>query len=296
MSAEGESVEQQKGVPLWKSFLSGTAGGWGLVLAGHPLDTMKVRLQTSSQYKGMGDCLMQTIRAEGVRGLYKGVIPPLGGVGFMYAVCFFGYGVGKNLVRNDGQKDGELNMFQLWNAGMVSGVFTTAVMVPMEQVKIRMQIDGQGGAAKKYNGFADVVRALYREGGMRSLYRGTGLTLLRDCPGSGAYFAGYEYFKRLGVPEGGTLKDVSKSWILFSGGMAGICNWLISLPPDTLKSRVQGHPDKYKSGLDCFRQLMRNEGPSALFRGFAPIMVRAFPANAACFFCAELALRALDRF
>jgi len=51
---------------------------------GHPFDTVKVRLQTTSQsqFKGPLDCLLQTVRNEGVRGLYKGASPPL--VGWMF--------------------------------------------------------------------------------------------------------------------------------------------------------------------------------------------------------------------
>ena len=47
----------------------------------HPFDTIKVRLQTNAQFQGPLDCLMQTIRKEGVNGLYKGATPPL--VGWM---------------------------------------------------------------------------------------------------------------------------------------------------------------------------------------------------------------------
>ena len=47
-------------------------------------DTIKVRLQTSekAQFRDPLDCLAQTIRHEGVRGLYKGATPPL--VGWMF--------------------------------------------------------------------------------------------------------------------------------------------------------------------------------------------------------------------
>ena len=46
-------------------------------------DTIKVRLQTTdaSQFKGPLDCVLQTVRKEGVRALYKGASPPL--VGWM---------------------------------------------------------------------------------------------------------------------------------------------------------------------------------------------------------------------
>lgn len=53
-------------------------------IVGHPFDTIKVRLQTSekTQFKGPLDCLLQTVRNEGLRGLYKGATPPL--VGWMF--------------------------------------------------------------------------------------------------------------------------------------------------------------------------------------------------------------------
>jgi solute carrier family 25 carnitine/acylcarnitine transporter 20/29 len=40
-----------------------------------------------------------------------------------------------------------------------------------------------------------------------------------------------------------------------------------------------------------FREIIREEGPTALFKGFTPVMLRAFPANAACFFGFEVAMK-----
>lgn len=40
--------------------------------------------------------------------------------------------------------------------------------------------------------------------------------------------------------------------------------------------------------------ILKNEGPAVLFRGFGPVMARAFPANAACFLGYEMALKILD--
>ena len=60
-----------------------------LLTVGHPFDTIKVRLQTSekSQFKGPLDCLLQTVRKEGLRGLYKGATPPLVGWMLMDSMC-----------------------------------------------------------------------------------------------------------------------------------------------------------------------------------------------------------------
>lgn len=47
-------------------------------------------------------------------------------------------------------------------------------------------MQGQGGSEQKYKGVIDVMRHLYKEGGLRSIFRGSGATLARDGPGSAA--------------------------------------------------------------------------------------------------------------
>lgn len=141
-----------------------------------------------------------------------------------------------------------------------------------------------------------MIRSLLRQGGVGSLYRGFGATLLRDVPGSVAYFATYEVIKaRLTKNANGG--ELNKGAVLFAGGMAGVANWAVAIPPDVLKSRLQAAPEGMYKGLgDVFMKLVREEGPQALFKGFVPIMARAFPANAATFFGVEATNKFLDRY
>ena len=77
--------------------------------------------------------------------------------------------------------------------------------------------------------------------------------------------------------------------ILISGGVAGTLNGLITLPIDTIKSRFQAAPlTEFRSARHVAIELLSKEGPSALFRGLGPVLLRAFPANAACFSGIEL--------
>ena len=286
-----------------KDFIAGGFGGMCLVFAGHPLDTIKVRLQTMpkplagqpAMYKGTFDCFSQIVRKEGPLGLYKGMGAPLTGVSPMFAVCFFGYGVGKKLQQKD--PEDQLNLFQIFNAGMMSALFTTAIMAPGERIKCLLQVQAANPSATlKYNGPIDCAKQLYREGGIRSIYKGTAATLLRDTPASGMYFASYEFLQNWLTPEGKTRADLSPGRTLFAGGMAGIFNWSVAIPADVLKSRLQTAPEgKYPRGIrDVFVELRREEGLKALYRGATPVFLRAFPANAACFFGYEYAMRFLN--
>lgn len=146
-----------------------------------------------------------------------------------------------------------------------------------------------------YKGPLDCVKQLYRTGGLRSIYKGTCATLLRDLPASGMYFMTYEWLQTVLTPVGGSRSDLSVGKTLFAGGMAGIFNWLVAIPPDVLKSRLQTAPEgKYNGVRDVLKETMRTEGIRAFYKGCTPVMIRAFPANAACFMGFELALKVLN--
>ncbi|XP_064633947.1 mitochondrial carnitine/acylcarnitine carrier protein-like isoform X2 [Lineus longissimus] len=285
----------------FKSFFAGGFGGVCVVFTGHPLDTIKVRLQTMPKpgpgghplYTGTFDCAKKTVAKEGFRGLYKGMGAPMTGIAPIFAICFFGFNLGKKLQQKN--ENDKLNMIQLFQAGMLAGVFTTAIMAPGERIKCLLQIQ-HGSQKPKYSGPVDVVKQLHKEGGVRNIFKGTAATLLRDVPASGAYFASYEWLQNILTPEGKSRSDLGPLRTLLAGGLAGMANWVVAIAPDTLKSRLQTAPEgTYPNGIrDVFRHMMKTEGPAGLFKGLSPVMLRAFPANAACFLGYELAMKFLN--
>lgn len=297
-------MSSKKKISPTKDFIAGGFGGFCTVVSGHPLDTIKVRLQTMPRpapgelplYAGTFDCARKTVVREGFKGLYKGMAAPLTGVTPMFAVCFLGFGVGKKLQQKHPEDD--LTLPQLFAAGMLSGVFTTAIMAPGERIKCLLQVQQASADSSKarFAGPVDCAKQLYREGGIRSIYKGTAATLLRDVPASGMYFMSYEWLQRALLPEGGSRSDLSVGKTLFAGGMAGIFNWMVAIPPDVLKSRLQTAPEgMYPNGIrDVFREVMRTDGIRGMYKGTAPVMIRAFPANAACFMGYEVAMKFLN--
>ena len=241
---------------------------------------------------------MSTIKQEGPLALYKGMMGPIIGVTPMFALVFFGYGVGKQLfTTEDTFKDmSAKNLGLIGMAGAVSGLFSTPLMAPLERVKCIMQIQGASSyklapGEQKYTGIVECLKDTYKRGGTRNLFRGFWATMGRDCTASFFYFSTYELLKFHLNPRDGTPPAVLTT--LFAGGMAGIMNWAGCLPIDTLKSRYQVAPaGRYPRGIrSVFVEVMKTEGPSALWRGATPIFLRAFPANAACFLGMEATLR-----
>jgi len=206
-----------------KPVLSGAFGGFCLVLAGHPLDLIKVRLQTSTEYKGILDVTRKTIARDGFFGLYRGMGAPLMGVVPIFSVVFWGYDVGKRIVRRFSENPSDsLTLPQTIVAGGLSAFPATTLMVPLERIKCLMQVQPD------LKGPWDAFRSTIKVEGIRGMYRGTLLTLMRDVPGSMAYFGVYEVVKDLllSVSKEG---QISAAGILCAGGLAGMANWSVSI-------------------------------------------------------------------
>lgn len=279
-----------------KSFLSGGIGGVCLVFVGHPLDLVKVRMQTASAellHASVGKLLLNTFKAEGVAGLYRGVSAPLLAVTPIFALNFWGYDMGQRIISDMQNTNDPLTIPQKIVAGGMSALPATVLMAPSERIKCLLQIDKTG----KYNGFMDCASKVFKEGGIGSLYKGTGATLMRDVPGSMVWFGTYEFVK-LSIMQMQGIEDMSKlspGAVLTAGGLAGMACWTVAIPPDVLKSRYQtAPPGKYTGIFDVYRQLIKTEGTGALFAGMRPALLRAFPANAACFFGMEVSKKMLQ--
>lgn len=246
---------------------------------GHPLDTVKVHMQMpGSPYSSTMGCLRDLAAKGGLRGLYRGLSSPMGGVAGVNAMVFGVYGgVQRRLPEPDSLRSSAM-------AGGAAGLAQSFICSPVELAKTRLQLGGgnQGPIA--------CLAAIARAEGPRGLFRGLGLTALRDAPGLSTYFLSYELLTR--TPDG------SPSGIfhtLMAGGLAGVFSWLVSFPVDVVKSRVQADgldgPRRYTGAVDCVRQSVAAEGYGFLTRGLGSVLLRAFPTNAACFGAVTLCMR-----
>lgn len=299
--------EEKKGPSALKAFLAGGFGGVCTILAGHPMDMVKVNMQTmptpkpgeAPLYTSPMDCVRKIIAKDGFTGLYRGMSAPLVGVTPIFATCFWGYDMGVKISKfAKGQPaDEKPTMGQIMFAGGFSAIPATAVMAPGERIKCLLQIQAQAvdrGEKPQYKGMVDCAIQLYKTGGIGSIFKGWEATLARDIPGSVGYFGAYEGLKRAFTPAGKSSDDLNIVSVFMAGGFAGIANWCIAIPPDVIKSRIQTAPEgTYKGLLDCFKVTLKEEGPSAFMKGVGPAMVRAFPANAACFLGVEVARKGL---
>lgn len=275
-----------------KSFLAGWAGGTGLLVVGHPFDTVKTLMQSAEpgKYKGTGDCVRQIAARDGLGGFYRGVTAPLAGVGTVFALYFLAYAAMERYIRiwKGYGKGQELSMFDVLICGGSTGVVGSLVLGPAELLKVQQQTAKSKGLDPA---FGATVKRLYGEGGVRALTRGFSATLARDVPGSMAWFGAYEYVKSAVSKDP---KNPAVSEALLAGGCGGLAMWSFALPMDALKTRVQAS-SKSMSLATALSEILKSRGVAGLYVGIGPALARAFPANAACFACKEFTKQQLDK-
>ena len=248
------------------------------------------------RFTGPLDCFRQTVKLEGLRGLYKGGTPPLVGWGIIDSLMWGSlvqYRTFLQSLQPDPTQPLSIPLHFL--AGGMAGVTSVIAVTPIEQVKARLQIQYHDPASIQYKGPIDCVRQLYHNNGIRGLYGGVGGTVLFRCQMS-IYFGMYEWFRRYIARQqwAGQWSDTAVNFV--SGGMAANCLWLVAFPSDTVKNRMMGQrdvqPRKYPTVRYCIQYIYRTEGGlKGFYRGFLPCLLRSFPTNGAAFVAAETMLK-----
>lgn len=226
-------------------------------------------------------CVRETIVRDGLRGMYRGVGPPLLGVTPMFAVSFWGYDVGKRIVSSQARrKPADFGVHHTALAGFLLAMPMTFVAAPFERIKVMMQVQTGQLASMVL-----VVRKIYQHGGIRLIFKGLAATFSRDGPGLALYFGTYEVVKRKLSSDSGELSLVAVST---AGGCAGVAMWLGVFPMDTIKL-TQQLLEALKSMAETARHIYRRGGVRGFFPGVGPALARSFPANAATFLGVEVA-------
>ncbi|CAN1256685.1 Mitochondrial carnitine/acylcarnitine carrier-like protein [Linum perenne] len=277
-----------------KDLAAGTVGGAAQLVVGHPFDTIKVKLQSQApKFSGAIDAVKQTVAAEGMGGLYKGMGAPLATVAAFNAVLFTVRGQLEALLRT--HPGATLTIEQQVACGAGAGVAVSFLACPTELIKCRSVAlavsDGATIAAVKYGGPMDVAKQVLRtEGGVRGLFKGLVPTMAREIPGNAAMFGVYELVKRT-MAGGEDTSKLGRGSLMLAGGLAGAAFWGSVYPTDVVKSVIQVDDfknPKFSGSIDAFRKIVASEGVKGLYKGFGPAMGRSIPANAACFLAYEV--------
>lgn len=201
------------------------------------------------------------------------------------------------------------NTLKAFACGAAAGTVQAFIICPMEHIKCRLQVQQSSAGGNKagtqqplYKGPVHACTSIVKKYGVFSgLYRGMGVTLWRETPAFGMYFATYDAIKER-VERGLAERDAAHpipshfhTWAAsaLAGGISGAWTWAIIYPFDVIKSQIQTGPLErhLQRGMWTVAQdIVREHGWRHMFRGLGVTLVRAFPVNAIIFPVYELCL------
>lgn len=239
----------------------------------HPIDTLKVRLQTSSVQGAVSGGV------KSVGSLYKGVAGAACGAGIALGAYFAFYGVACNLLSRNTQLSPTAIAFV---GGGAAAAGSSVVKVPLA-VCIRSV---QAGVYP--NAFA-AGRAIVGAAGARGLFTGYAPTLIEDIPDMAFKFAAYETLRQTHrrFVNG---RDPSFSEDFAIGAFSGAFAAAATTPLDVIKTNMMCSAASRPTMRTAASAVFKDGGMSAFFRGVGP-RAASNGVNSAVFFCFFEAIR-----
>mmetsp|Transcript_31732 Transcript_31732/g.66749 ORF Transcript_31732/g.66749 Transcript_31732/m.66749 type:complete len:350 (-) Transcript_31732:254-1303(-) len=197
------------------------------------------------------------------------------------------------------------NTLKVFMCGAAAGTVQAFVICPMEHIKCRLQVQSSAvnpvaaapisSTHQLYRGPFDVCTSLVKNHGFfYGLYRGMFVTLWRETPAFGMYFATYDSIKERveGIleaeDENHPIPSHAHAWAAsaLAGGISGAWTWAIIYPFDVIKSQIQTGPleSHLRKGMWTVAfDIVQEHGWKYMFRGLGVTLARAFPVNAIIF-------------
>ncbi|CAK4619721.1 hypothetical protein LEN26_010603 [Aphanomyces euteiches] len=259
----------------------------------HPMDLLKVRLQTSKElHLSLFGTVRAIIKEDGLRGFYRGISGGLMREGTYSTVRFGVYQYLKDAAveRNGGAP---LPLLENIALSMLGGALGGFCGNPADVVNVRMQAEGRLPPAQRRN-YAHAIDGLvrvYREEGREVLMRGVRPNMIRAMLLTSGQIASYDLFKSILLTRFACQDNVATHF--GSSMLAGLVATTACAPMDVVKTRLMNMKHnasgaaEYSGAMDCFLQIVRKEGVRGLFKGWTPAYIRLGPQTIITFMTLE---------
>lgn len=278
-------MSEQQPLPFHFQFIAGAIAGGTEIMTMYPLDgnynfisVVKTRFQLqvgtggTEGYSSITDCFKKIIKNEGFGRLYRGILAPIMIEAPKRATKFAANGYYNNLLSSLGMSPGQKKSIV---CGIMAGLTEATIIVPFELVKIRMQDQRN---SQLYKSTFDAISKIFRQEGIFAFYNGLESTLWRHATWNGGYF-GVIHFVRQSLPTASTKQETLRNNFI-AGTIGGTFGTILNTPFDVVKTRIQNQLPgsvKYNWVIPSLGRIVREEGFSALYKGFLPKVLRLGP-------------------
>lgn len=249
-----------------KSFVSGFISSGIAKYAGHPLDTIKTRIQVTGDKVKLRHHFTKIYASEGIGGFFKGAISPVVGTAPIMATLFATNDLSKRLL----SKTNLPKIIKEFLPGSIAGFSTLIILVPSDLLKIRKQ-----GLKHKTITYKELIKGIVKTNGVFGLYKGFTASFIRVVPQYGIVFYSYDKIQKLFKNEG---KKISSLWFysqkIIAGGLAGQICCIVGYPVDVVRSYIQYHPD-HNSVIKTTKYLYNTHGIGYFSRGLLAANIRS---------------------
>jgi solute carrier family 25 oxoglutarate transporter 11 len=171
--------------------------------------------------------------------------------------------------------------------GGLAGMTATTVIQPVDMVKVRLQLAGEGVKTGPKPTPISVVKNIVASGKVMDLYTGLSAGLLRQAVYTTARLGFFDTFmKRLTVAAEAKSQKIGFKERAGAGLAAGGLAAMLGNPADLALIRMQSDGMKpvaqranYTSVIDALTRIAKNEGVTRLWAGCYPTVVRAMALN-----------------
>jgi solute carrier family 25 carnitine/acylcarnitine transporter 20/29 len=262
-----------------------------------PFDFVRYRIQSSKEHKmQISNLIKKLVNKEGMNVFFKGLNITTFGVMTSSIVQFTLYQeinsslINKYKINPQMPSEGKIRTHSILCAvsGFLTGISMALLIAPIDNIRIKLQSVQNIHSRKdsvnyRFKGSLDCIEQTYKTRGIKGLYVALPLSIMRESLACTIYFGTYEYLKNKYKYQR-KVESLPIKNSFFYGAFAGGVNWILTLPIDTVKTKlisdtVIPNQTQYKGIVDCASKVYSMSGISGFYKGFSVVFLRALIVN-----------------
>ncbi|XP_026095841.1 mitochondrial dicarboxylate carrier [Carassius auratus] len=241
----------------------------------HPLDLIKVHLQTQQEVKmRMTGMAMQVVRSDGVLALYNGLSASLCRQMTYSMTRFAIYETVRDKISS--QNQGPMPFYQKILLAAFGGLTGGFIGTPADMVNVRMQNDVKlpPELRRNYAHALDGLLRVWKEEGIKKLFSGASMAASRGAMVTVGQLSCYDQAKQLVLGTGLMTDNIFTHFV--ASFIAGGCATVLCQPMDVVKTRLMNSKGEYRGVIHCLSDTGKL-GPKAFYKGLVPAGIRLIP-------------------